>query len=139
MSAFTEKMVEDTARQRLVREIEPTYSEWPAGSSHWASGYIATPATDGAFILLSVPSSRWFKPRHLWIWNDTGVINAAVFYFLGSAASCSLTIGKIWMQPRSTEFIAWDCETWPRDVFVSNLVTQMGMRVAGILLNSAPE
>lgn len=141
MSQFVEPMVKDTARQRLVHDIEPIQSEWPAGPSHLTSGFLWFGDAVSGSCLLSVPSSRWFKPRHLWVWNDTTVMNAFVIY-CGSGtftAASFATMGKIYMQPRSTEFIAWDCETWSKDIWVSNLASNLGMRVGGIMLNSAPE
>ena len=142
MPGFLENWVEDTARNRLVREESPIQSEWPAHSgSAIASGFLAPAAASGS-LLMSVPSSRWFKPKSLWLTNNNTVINQVNLYVAGSAASCSATIGGIWMQPRETAFIdlgIGGVTVGGGDIYASTLAASMEIRIAGILLASGPE
>lgn len=143
MGQFVEKWVEDTARQRLVREESPIQSEYPAlqaslaGSAGYGYRYINDAGS--ASPLISVPSSRWFKPRTLWLHNLTNLQNRVQFYILGSGASCSASMPGIWIGPNTTEFIALEAITIDGDLYVSNLVSNIQMKIGGILLNSGPQ
>lgn len=138
-----ELWIEDKARQRLVREMDPIQSEWPAyqaslfGSA--ANGFIDAVGSGSGSMLISVPSSRWFKPRTLWLWNGHSQNNILLMYLGGSGGSCSATIGQIHISPLATEFIALDAITVDEDIFVSVLRASLGVRIAGILLDSGPQ
>lgn len=142
MPEFIQKWVEDKARGRIVQETGVVESEWPAHTgSATASGYYfySGAVSESAVLLLSVPSSRWFKPRMLWVKNNNTVINELAFYEAGSAASCSATIQGLWIGPRETEFIALDGITIGGDMWMSGFVASCAVRVAGVLVNSGPE
>jgi len=141
MPGFLENWVEDKARNRIVREIGPLQSEWPAHTgSAVASGYLASLELGSCACLLSVPSSRWFKLRTLWITNNNAVMNKILLYTGGSnVGDVSGSLGEIWVGPRTTEFIAIDGITFGGDLHASCLVESIGIRVAGILLSSGPE
>lgn len=142
MVLFLEKWVEDTARHRIIREIGIIESEYPtyqasiAGSA--AKGYLNISDAGSASILLSVPSSRWFKPRMLWIHNITIAQNRVQFYIGGSGGSCSASLPGVWIDERDTVFIALDNITIDGDLYASNLVSNIQMKIGGILLNSGP-
>lgn len=140
MPGFLENWVYDTARNRVVRGESLIQSEYPAHSgSAMASGFLA-PAVGSASILLSIPSSRWFKPRTLILNNNNNVQNQVYLYGGGSAASCLATIAGIWVGPRETGFIALDGITVGGcDLYASTLQASMEIRVAGVLLRSGPE
>lgn len=140
MPGFLENWVMDTARSRLVREESLVQSEYPAHSgSAVASGFLA-PTSASASILLSIPSSRWFKPRTLIINNNNTAQNQVYLYGGGSAASCSATICGIWISPRATDFVALDGITVGGcDLYASALLGSIELRVAGVLLKSGPE
>lgn len=136
---FIESWVEDKARQRLVRDMSVIESEWPAHTgSALASGF-RVPTSESCSILLSVPSSRWFKPRMLWVKNNNTQMNELNFYTLGSADDASATLGGLWIGPRETQFIALDGLTVGQDLWVSCLVGSCEVRIAGILVKSGPE
>lgn len=140
MPQFVEKWVEDTARQRLVREESAIQSEYPAHTgSAMASGF-CIPNSGSCSILLSIPSSRWFKPRTLWIHNRENAGTELQFFTAGSAADASATIGGIWLGPRETQFVALDGLTVGQDLWAMNVSGASALiRVAGMLLNSGPE
>ena len=143
MPQFVEKWVEDTARQRLVREESLIQSEYPAlqasiaGSAGYGYRYINDAGS--ASLLISVPSSRWFKPRTLWLHNLTNLNNRVQFYVLGSGGSCSASLPGVWIGPNTTEFIALDAITIDGDLYASNLVSNIQMKIGGILLTSGPQ
>ena len=139
MPQFIEKWVEDTARHRIIREIGTLESEWPAhGGSGVESGF-CTPDSESCSILLSIPSSRWFKPRFLWVDNRSNVKSRITLYVTASAADASATIGGIWIGARETAFIALDGITVGTDIWVTADDEPISVRIAGILLNSGPE
>lgn len=134
-----ESWVMDTARGRKVREESAIQSEWPAHStSGVASGY-RTPASASCSILMSVPSSRWFKPRMLIVDNENIAQNRINLYLYGSATDASASIFGLWVEQRVTEFIALDGLTVGGDIWVSCLLASCHVRIAGILLASGPE
>lgn len=133
------RWVNDSARDRDVKEISPIQSEWPAHStSGVASGY-RYPDAGSASILLSCPSSRWFKARTLWLDNYGANLDRIVLYVGGSAASCSATIGGFWVAQKSTELIAIDTITVGGDIWASGNLGSIAIRIGGILLASGPE
>lgn len=136
-----EKWVEDRAKQRLV--IEPSYldSEYPAHgvASACASGWRSVTLGSGS-LLLSIPSSRWFKPRMLWITNMNTAVQEIWLYLTDSAAAASATIGGFIVEPRTTNLFAMDCITLGGgDIYESCLVGSTVVRIAGILVSSGPE
>lgn len=140
-----EAWVEDTARQRLVRETDLVQSEWPAHTSATVagaantSGY-ATPNSGSASLILSVPSSRWFKWRMLIVDNQAGQNNHVDFYAGGSAAAATQSIFGMTIGPNATEFIALDCITVGKDLWANvTSAGNVGIRVGGILIQSGPE
>ncbi len=134
-----DKWVMDLARGRKVREESQIQSEWPAHStSGVASGY-RTPASASCSLLMSVPSSRWFKPRMLVVDNENTNINRINLYLYGSAADASASIFGMWIGDRATEFVALDGLTVGGDIWVSCLLASCHVRIAGILLGSGPE
>lgn len=144
MPGFLEVFVEDKARQRIVRDIAIIESEWPAfqasllGSA--AKGFIGNITSGSCSCLMSVPSSRWFKPRTIWLTNNNTANNKLFMYVGGSnAGDVSATLGEIWIGPRETGFIALDGITVDSDIHVSCLVPSLGVRIAGILLKSAAQ
>lgn len=142
MPQFIQKWVEDKARGQITQEVGVIESEWPAHTgSATASGYYfySGAVSESAVLLLSVPSSRWFKPRMLWINNMHNLANELTFYEMGSAASCSATIQGLRMLPQTTEFIAMDGITIGGDMWMSGLLDSIAVRVTGILVNSGPE
>lgn len=140
MPGFLEKWVEDTARQRIVREESVIQSEYPAHTGSAAASGFCIPNSGSASLLLSVPSSRWFKPRTLWIHNMTAIQTEIRFYTVGSAADASATLGGIWIGPRETGLIALDGITVGDDLWAENVSgTSCMVRVTGILLESGPE
>ena len=143
MAIFLEKWVEDTARHRIIREIGVIESEYPAFQASLAGsaarGYLNIGDAGSASILLSVPSSRWFKPRMLWLHNLTNVQNRVQLYILGSGASCSASLPGAWVNPNDTAFIALDAITVDGDIYASNLVSNIQIKIGGILLNSGPQ
>jgi len=141
MPQFLENWVEDKARQRVLREMSVIESEWPAHTgSACASGYLQSVTTESCPLLLSVPSSRWFKPRMLWVCNNETQYNKILLYTGGSnTGAVSATIGEFWLGPREAQFLAIDCITVGGDIHVSALTNSISLRIAGILLNSGPE
>jgi hypothetical protein len=139
-----ENWVEDTARQRLVREINVIQSEWPAHTSACValaaqtSGY-ATPNSGSASLILSVPSSKWFKLRYLIVDNETAVTNGIQFYAGGSAGVATQSLFQMHVGPYETPFIAMDCITVGRDIWANADVGNAHIRVGGILVASGPE
>lgn len=140
LPGFLEKWVEDSARGRVTREISPIQSEWPAHTgSALASGF-CIPNSGSCSLLMSVPSSRWFKPRTLWAHNRANAITELLFYAAGSAADASATIQGLWVGPRETAFIALDGITVGQDVWAMNVSgASVLIRMGGILLASGPE
>jgi len=138
-----ETWVEDSARHRIVREMDVVQSEWPAyqasllGSA--AHGYIGGIVSGSGSILLSVPSSRWFKPRTVWLWNGNVAQNGLFMYVGGSGGSCSASLGVIYVGPYETGFVAVDTITVDGDIWVSCLKPSLGVRIGGVLLNSGPQ
>lgn len=136
---FMETWVEDKARQRIVRDIAVIESEYPAHTGTALASGFRVPTSESCSILISVPSSRWFKPRMMWITNKNTVMNELNFYTLGSAGDASATLGGLWIGPRETQFIAFDGITLGQDLWVSCLVASTEVRITGILVNSGPE
>ena len=136
---FVSEWLEDKARGRMVREMDVVESEWPAHTATGvASGY-CTPTDHSCSILLSVPSSRWFKPRMLWVDNENTAKNRIMLYVGGNGTSCSASIGGLWMDPVTTEFVAFDGITVGGDIWVSCLIPSCHVRITGILMDSGPE
>jgi hypothetical protein len=139
-----ENWVEDSARQRLVRSIDPIQSEWPAHTSATVaaaantSGY-ATPNSGSASLILAIPSSKWFKWRTLIVDNETGVTNTLAFYAGGSAAAATQSIFQMHLNGNETQFIALDCITVGRDIWANAAVGNAHIRVGGLLVQSGPE
>jgi len=133
------KWVNDSARDRDVKEISAIQSEWPAHStSGVASGY-RYPDAGSCSILLSCPSSRWFKARTLWLDNYGNNKDRTILYVGGSAGSCSATIGGFWVGARETELIAIDTINVGGDIWASGYLGSVAIRIGGILLQSGPE
>ena len=143
MPQFVEKWLEDLARQRLVREESFLQSEYPTFQASLAGstgrGYRYQDDAGSCSLLLSIPSSRWFKPRMLWLNNITNVANRIQFYIGGSAADASASLPGIWIGPNATEFVALDCITIDADLYASTLASNLQYKIGGILLNSAPQ
>ena len=139
MPQFIEKWVEDTARHRIIREIGTLESEWPAHTASGVASGMVLGDSGSCSLLLSVPSSRWFKPRTLWIQNSAGIQNEMMIYVGGSAGSCSATLGGAFVPAWDTQFVALDCITVGGDLWVGNSVGHLRVRIAGILCNSGPE
>jgi hypothetical protein len=134
-----EKWVQDTARDRIARELDPIQSEYPAHTgSAIASGY-CTPNIGTASLLLSVPSKTWFKPRTLWIDNEAVGNAHLMLYAGGSAADASASQGGIAVNGNATLFVALDCITTGNDLWVDATVASCHVRVGGILIASGPE
>lgn len=139
-----ENWVYDTARQRLVRETDVIQSEWPAHTSATiaaaanTSGY-ATPNSGSASLILSIPSSKWFKWRMLIVDNETTVTNQIEFYAGGSAGVATQSIFQMHIGGNETEFIAMDCITIGRDLWANADTGNAHIRVGGILVESGPE
>lgn len=140
MPGFLENWVTDSARDRVVREESQIQSEWPAHSgSAVASGFRA-PTVGSASILLAIPSSRWFKPRTLWLNNNNNQANLVNLYVGGSAGDASATIGGIHINGIETQFVALDCFTvGGADIYCSALLGSIEMRIGGLLFESGPE
>lgn len=136
---FISKWVEDKARSRVVREMDTIESEWPAHTATGVASGFRTPTSLECSILLSVPSSRWFKPRQLWVDNENIIMNRIYLYVLGSGASCSASLGGMWIQARETAFVAFDGITVGGDIYVSCLIASCHVRISGVLLGSGPE
>lgn len=142
-----ENWLEDTARQRLVRETDTLQSEWPAHTSATiaaaanTSGYVS-PASMSGSIALAIPSSRWFKWRTLIIDNDTLVTNQIHFVTGAGASTAALATQSIFAMhigPRETEFIAMDNITIGQDLYAIASTAGAHIRVGGILITSGPE
>jgi len=139
-----ENWVEDSSRQRLVREIDVIQSEWPAHTSACVaaaaqtSGY-ATPNSGSASLILAVPSGTWFKWRTLIVDNETAVMNTLAFYAGGSAGIATQSIFQMHIGGNETQFIALDCITFGRDLWANANVGNAHIRVGGILVGSGPE
>lgn len=142
-----EQWMEDSSRQRLVREIEPIQSEWPAHTSAVVavaantSGY-ATPTSGSLVLLLSVPSSRWFKWRTMVIDNETLVTNFIDFYTgaaVANPAGATQSVFAMHIGPRETEFIAMDNITCGQDLYANASTGNCHIRVGGLLIQSGPE
>jgi hypothetical protein len=145
MPEFLQPEVEDKAHQRIVREIAIIEGEWPAHtSSGVASGY-CTPnggcvaASGNVSLLISVPSSTWFKPRTWWIDNENAAGNHLMVYAGGSALSCTATLGGLRVNGREIGIFAMDCITCGADLWIDALQPSCHVRVGGLLLVSAPE
>ena len=137
---FFEKWAEDSARGRIVREIDPIQSEFPAHSGSGVASGFQVADFGSASILLSIPSSTWFKPRMLWLTNYGAVKDKINLLVGGSVASCSATLGQIWVEGNDTAFIAMDGVTVGLDLWASGgTVGSIGVRIAGILVQSGPE
>ena len=138
MPEFIQKWVEDKARDRVIQEVGVIESEWPAHTGSAIASGFRTPTSESCSILLSIPSSKWFKPRMLWVDNENTIINRIYLYVGSQGASAS--IGGLWIGPRETQFIALDGITCGGDdVYVSCLVASVHVRIAGILVESGPE
>jgi len=134
------KWVWDTARNRKVKEIDPIQSEWPAHTATGLASGFQVADRGSASILLSIPSACWFKPRMFWLTNYGTLQDKVNLYVGGSAASCSATIGQIWVGANDTVFVAMDGLTVGQDLWLSGGVSgSIGVRVTGILLGSGPE
>jgi hypothetical protein len=105
---FIDQMVEDKARNRVVREIAMVDSEWPAHTGAGlasCSGY-ATPVSGSGAVVVRVPSGFWFKPRTVWLDNQNAALNHITLYEGGSASACSGVIGGIYVDGHTTNFVA---------------------------------
>ena len=147
MPQYLEVWVEDSSRGRLVREIEPIQSEYPAHTSATiaaaanTSGY-ETPSQASTFLLLSVPSGFWFKFRTLIVDNETAVTNNLEFYCgsgMATPGAATQSLFAMHIGPNETEFIALDCITVGRDLFVYASHSNCHIRVGGFLVPSGPE
>lgn len=138
---FTQPMVEDKARQRTVRDVALLESEWPAHTPAGVtsiSGY-ATPNSGSASLLLSIPSSMWFKPRTLIVDNTSGVQGHILFTEGGSTSACSGVLFPMYVDARTTVFIGLDCITCGKDLWVNPDGGGITVKIGGILLPSGPE
>jgi hypothetical protein len=139
MPQFIQPEVEDKARQRIVRDIALIDSEWPAHTgAAVASGYYSSSVTAGTSLLLSVPSSTWFKPRTWWFDNENAAAAHLMVYAGGPPASCSATIGGFRINGNETAIFAMDCITVGADLWI-DVFASCHVRVGGILVLSAPE
>ena len=142
---FVQSMVQDKARQRIVTDVALIESEWPAHTPAGlasTSGYcIMSVANSGsASLLLSIPSSTWFKPRMLIVENQSAALNHVVFYEGGSASACSGVVFPMYIEGRTTMFIALDCITCGKDLWVqAETVAPLVVKIGGILLPSGAE
>ena len=142
MSAFSETMIEDKARNRMVHDIQLIDSEWPAHTPTGiasASGWV-TPASQSAGLLLSLPSAKWFKPRTIIVDNQNTVQNHLTFYEGGSASACSGYLFAMWIDPKSTAFIALDGITAGASIYVqAELCGSTTIKIGGLLIASMAE
>jgi hypothetical protein len=143
MPNFVQPEVEDKARQRIVRDIALIDSEWPAHTLATSltvnpSGF-TTPNSGTASLLLSVPSSTWFKPRTWWFDNENTVAQHLMVYTGGPAASCYATLCGFRVNPLETALFAMDCITVGNDLWIDCTAASCHVRVGGILIMSASE
>jgi hypothetical protein len=140
---ISEQMVQDKARNQMVRETAMIESEYPAHTPAGItsqSGY-CVPTSGSAAILLAIPSGTWFKPRTLIVDNQNALQNHLVFYEGGSASACSgILIPGIYVDGKSTAIIALDCLTAGKDIYVqAETVGNTAVRIGGILVASMAE
>jgi len=147
MPRYSENWLEDTSRQRLVRETDVIQSEWPAHTSATiaaaanTSGFVS-PASMSGSIVLAVPSSKWFKWRTLIIDNETTVMNQIHFVAgigASTAAIATQSIFAMHLTANETQFIALDNITIGRDLYAIASVAGAHIRVGGLLVQSGPE
>lgn len=140
---FVQTMVQDKARQRIVTDIALIESEWPAHTPAGIasiSGYATIAGTGSGGLLLSIPSSTWFKPRMIVVENQSAALNHIWFYEGGSQSACSGIVFPMYIEGRTTNFIALDCITVGKDLWVqAETVGNLHVKVGGILLPSGAE
>lgn len=140
---FIQTMVQDKARQRVITDIALIESEWPAHTPAGItsiSGFCSVAGTGSGALLLSVPSSTWFKPRMFIVDNQSAAMNQIWFYEGGSQSACSGIMFPMQIDGKSTVFLGIDCITTGRDLWVQAItVGNLYVKVGGILLPSAAE
>lgn len=139
---FMQNMVEDKARQRVTRDTDLIESEWPAHTPAGVascSGY-ALPVSGSGAVVMTVPSSRWFKPRTIIVDNQNAALNHLAFYQGGSASACSGYLFGMYIDGHTTQFIGLDCITAGKDIWVqAETVGSTAIYMGGILIPSGLE
>lgn len=141
--SFSEQMVQDKARGQIVRDIALIESEWPAHTPAGItsiSGYCLPVSLLGA-VLLTVPSTRWFKPRTIIIDNQNAALNHLAFYEGGSQSACSgIMIPGVYVEGHTTVFLALDGITAGKDIWVqAETVGSTTVKIGGLLVASMAE
>lgn len=136
---FVSKWVLDGRTGRKDIELDEIRSEYPVNpASGWKN--FSDQAGSGV-LLLSVPSQTWFKPRTIIINNETGLTNLVRFYTVGSAGDASASMLCVQVNGSTTNFLGANELKGliaDKDIYVSNLASNVQIRVAGILIQSGP-
>lgn len=132
---FIQKWVFNPRTGQTDLEIDEIRAQFPAviGS---ASGYIAFSNTEKTSVLI-VPSAHRFLLRFMWAFNDTGAVNILGIY---DGPGVSMSAGAIHIGASNTEFINFgDGVIFKSAVHMSNLVSNITVRIGGLLIKSGPE
>jgi hypothetical protein len=139
MGRFIEDWVLNGMTGRMNQKIDEVRSEYPPIATGGPSGgYYATVGEAGsATSMLSVPSATRFKIRTIVIDNATAP-NIIRFYTSGSGASCAATLLAFHIGASQTEVIDIKGITIDKDLYISHLLSNIVVRVGGLMIASGP-
>jgi len=132
---FIQKWVFNPRTGQNDLEIDEIRVQYPPviGS---ASGYIAFSTTEKTSVLV-VPSSYRFILKFMWAFNNTGAVNILGVY---DGPGVSMSAGALHVGASTTEFINFgEGVIFQSAVHLSNLVTNITVRIGGLLIKSGPE
>lgn len=133
MGPFIQKWVFNPRTGEVDLEIDEVRAQYPMNPS---LGYAYLSTTEYQSIL-AVPSAHRFLMRQMWVFNNTGLVNILQFY---DGSGVSVTMGGIPVAASDAQFIdLGNGFPFRSNVCVSNLASNVQLRVGGILLKSGPE
>ena len=133
MKGFVQKWVLNSRTGQTELEIDKVRSWYPFAHS----GFLNLSDTEYTNAL-AVPSAHRFLLKQIWAFNNTGVVNQLIFY---DGSGVSVTMGGIHLLASDTElFDLKDGQVvFHSNVCVSNLASNVLLRVGGLLIKSGPE
>jgi len=126
---FIEKWVLNERTGSVHREVDQVRSAYPqlaeSGFYHWTDSQVYT-------MLLSVPSTKWFRLNRIIVHNEH-LINKLVFY---DGPGVSVTAFMMDLVPSDTAFVDGLDVPFQSHVCASNLDSEVFCRVQGVLVTS---